>query len=217
MDIISLSIEEVKKELRDKGTKLVFVLGKTCTGKSTFAREISKMDYFHLEMDCVVLESVADKFNIKNRDEAFLVYKGIAPFEWQESFEEAAKNLILKYIDKRKVVVDAAFADPNVLKRIIPNRFNDGYSLIYFHPFNREFYYEGIFNRFAEDVNTEKKSFPIWLEVTPEIIKDYKKNGRKGSKIFSLVKKYGDESADSSLERFELFWKVFPKIILTGH
>lgn len=216
MDTINLSIEEIENKLKEEETKLVFVSGKTCTGKSTFARRISNQGYFHLEIDYVVLKSVVEKFNVLQRDEAFLVYKGKAFHEWQKSFEEAAKKLILKHIDKTKVVVDAAFADPNVLRRIIPEKFNNSFELIYFHPFSRELYYEGILNRFIEDINSEKKSFPIWLEVTEEILEDYKQNGMKSLKVLALVKKYGDESADLSLERFRLFKNIFPKIVLTG-
>lgn len=213
----SISVDEVRKSVELNQPNLIFIIGKTCTGKSTFAKSLEDQDYKHIELDFVVVDSVVNKFKLSNRGKAFSVYKGIANPTWQKSFEEAARSLISNELIKSRIIVDAAVADPNVLRRIIPDEYKNNFALIYFHPFDIEFYYEGILNRFINDVKTKSRSFPIWDEMTEEILDDYKIYGEKGIKVLSLVKKYGGESAELSIERFEKFEKVFPEIILTGH
>lgn len=217
MDPEHLSIEEVRERLCTDNPKLVFVMGKTCTGKSTFAKSLAKQRYKHLELDFTVINDVVKKFEVSDRGEAFLVYKGTAKSDWQKTFEDAASKLIKNELLTSKIVVDAAIADPNVLKRIIPDEYINDFKLIYFHPFDRKFYFQGILNRFIDDARNSRRSFPIWNEITEEIWDDYQRNGEKGMKVISIVNKYGTESADLSVERFEKFKKVFPEIILTGH
>ena len=212
-----LLIEAVKNLLDQNNPRLIFIIGKTCTGKSTFAKSLDEQNYKHLELDYIVLESVIKKFKLSDRDKAFSVYKGIANSDWQNSFETAVRSLIEEELKKSKIIVDAAFADPSVLKRVIPSEDESNFALIYFHPFDVHFYYQGILNRFMIDVKTKSRSFPIWDRVTEEILDDFKIHGEKGTKLLSFVRKYGDESVKKSVERFEIFEKVFPEIILTGY
>ncbi|MFA5024959.1 MAG: hypothetical protein WC503_00430 [Candidatus Shapirobacteria bacterium] len=210
------SIKEVKKIIGKEQPKLVFIAGKTCVGKSTFARDLKIWEYEHLELDLVVRESVIKRFGVLNPNEAFLVYKGIAPENWQKSFEKATHKLIEERLKFSKVVVDAALADVGVLKRVFSKKL-DNFFCVYIHPFSRDFYYKNIFNRFVNDAKNNTRSFPIWDYVTPEVFDDYQINGNQGLMINQVVYQYADESTKLSKERFELFEKAYPKIILTGN
>lgn len=211
-----LSIQEAKKIIVKEQPKLVFVAGKTCVGKSTFARDLKTWGYEHLELDLVVRESVIKKFKVLNENEAFLVYKGIALGKWQRSFEKATYKLVRERLKFSKVVVDAALADVGVIKRIFLGKL-DNFLCVYIHPFTRNFYYINIFNRFVNDVKNNTKSFPIWDYVTPEIYDDYLLNGENGLKIKQVICRYRDESIALSKERFHNFEKEIPNIILSGH
>ena len=61
-----LLIEAVKNLLDQNNPRLIFIIGKTCTGKSTFAKSLDEQNYKHLELDYIVLESVIKKFKLSN-------------------------------------------------------------------------------------------------------------------------------------------------------
>lgn len=208
----NFTIEELKEKIRNEQPKIIFLAGKSCTGKSTFAQSIEEFGYRHVEFDLIVRQFVRDKFKLDN-SEAFRVYKGDTLKEWQESFEVAAKKLVEGKAKESKIVIDAAVADPKIIKRIL----NQDFMLIYFHPFNKDFYVNNILKRFSEDVTENKISFPLWDHITEEILSDYKTNGRKGQKISKLVNEYAEDRTKKSEDRFKFFKKEYPKIILTGH
>lgn len=217
MELTHISIEKLKSYLETRQPKLIFVIGKTCTGKSTFAKSLKMRGYSHLELDFTVIDSVVKRYKVLDQGKAFLVYKGMAKSDWQKSFENDALKLIQKNLTQSKVVVDAAFADPGVLKKIITKGCIKDFEVIYFHPINKESYCKGILSRFIDDIKTNKHSFYIWDEVTNDILDDYYKNGESGLKVTQLVNKYGEESMNLSVDRLNKFKKVFPEIILTGY
>ncbi len=216
MDKSNISIGKLREKIKNDSPKIIYISGKTCTGKSTFARSLKEFGYEHLELDFLVHESVKDKFNIKDNGEAFKVYKGIAPIDWQNSFEFATHKYILEKSKSSKIIVDAAIATPEVLKKIFSDELSY-FMFIYLHPFDQNFYYQCIFERFTNDYKTKFRSFPLWDKATPEILEDFINNGEKSEKVMKIVRDYGDNSTKISTERFELFKKVYPNIILTGH
>ena len=216
MELRHFTIKEVEKKIEKEQPRLIFLAGKTCVGKSTFARSLKKFSYKHLELDLLIREKVVKKFKIADANEAYLVYKDKAPREWQQSFEKATHNLIEENLKFSKIVVDAAIADVKVLKRIFSENLND-FLCVYLYPFDQKFYYQAIFNRFVKDIKTKTQSFPIWDYITPEILDDYLKNGKDGRKIDGVIRRYRDESTALSAKRYEKFKRAYPKIILSGH
>ena len=210
-----MTTNQVKERIICEKPQIVVLCGKTCTGKSTFARELESLNYKHIEFDLIVRESVRNKFGAKDK-EAFTVYGGIAPKEWQESFETTAKGFIDNMLAVSNIALDSAIADPTVLQRIL-GKHADEICLVYFHPFDRGFYYQSISKRFSDDVINKKVSFPIWDHITEVQLSDYKVNGIKGNEISKKIKQYADESIEKSKERLELFKTAFPSIIITGH
>ncbi len=211
-----LNIEDLKKQIKRDLPRLIFLAGKTCTGKSTFALDLKNLGYKHIELDVVVRQNVVQKFPMSDQSQAFSVYTGNAPKEWQISFEKATRTLIKEELKSSKVVVEAAIADVNILKRIFTGELKY-FVIIFFHPFNRKFYYLSILNKFIDDLRTQKRSFPLWRYVTPEVINDYNKKEKKGAKVRKLIREYADQSIINSVKRYQAFKNVYPNIILTGY
>ncbi len=206
-------MEELVKEGHGS---LIVLVGKTSTGKSTFAKKIGRFGFNHIELDHTVRQSVVEKFKLGAEGKAFAVYKGTALKEWQDSFERSARKLIKEKLSSEKVVIDAAFANTEVVKRILKD-LGVNYLVIYFHPFNKDFYYKSIFSRFEDDYKKKARSFPIWDFLSPEDLADFVEKGEVSQKIWLVIKKYADESIKLSVERYENFAKEFPEIMLTGH
>ena len=215
METAHLSSDGLSELVKTTLPRLIFITGKTCTGKSTFAKSIVELGYEHLELDFVVRESVVNKFEESKGGKAFSVYKGEAPKEWQDSFESAAKELIVNKLAQSKVIVDAALATPEVVGRIFSGELAD-FMFAYLHPFDVAFYNEYIMARLVNDIETMGRSFPIWDFMTAEAIDDYRRNGKNGEKIQRIVKDYAEQSIKTSVERYEKFKTVYPNILLVG-
>jgi adenylate kinase family enzyme len=216
MDLKHFTIQEVREKILQEKPKLILLTGQTCMGKSTFAKSLVSAGYKHIEVDVLIKNEIVKKFNVKNEDEAYHVYKGTAPSKWQNLFESFTKNTIQKELGNSKVIVDAAIADIGVLNRIFSENLSD-FFCIYLFPFNREIYFQNIFNRFQKDIKNNTKTFTFWDYVTPEIYDDYLKYGKNSQKIFQVIDRYRDESMALSIERFNIFKKMIPNIILSGH
>lgn len=215
METAHLSSDGLSELVKNKLPRLIFITGKTCTGKSTFAKSIVELGYEHLELDFVVRESVVNKFEESKGGKAFFVYKGDAPGEWQDSFEAAAKKLMVEKVNQSKVIVDAALASPEVVGRIFSGELSE-FMFVYLHPFDVPFYYEYIVARVVNDIETMGRSFPIWDFMTAEAVDDYRRNGRVGEKIQRIVEDYGEQSIKTSEERYQNFKEVYPNILLVG-
>jgi hypothetical protein len=209
-------VDEVRQIINQKQPKLIFLGGKTCTGKTTFANSLVPIGYQQIELDPIVRKYVSDKYKLEDQSIGFNVYKGNAPPNWQKSFEDSSHRVIKNKLKKIKVVVDAAIADVDVLKRIFHKELEKS-TLIFFHPFDEDFYVHSIFNRFDSDLKNNRQTFPIWEFITTESVDDYTKNGESGKIINNIIKNYAKESTLKSEKRYEKFKNEFPNILLTGH
>lgn len=216
MDLKHFTIQEVREKISQEKPKLILLTGQTCMGKSTFAKSLVGMGYKHIEVDVLIKNEIVNRFKVVNEDEAYQVYKGTAPSEWQNFFESITNNIIHKELESSKVIVDAAIADIGVLNRIFSGALSD-FFCIYFFPFDREIYFQNIFNRFQRDIKNKTKTFTFWDYVTPEIYDDYLKYGKNSQKIIQIVDRYRNESMALSIERFNIYIEKIPDIILTGH
>jgi adenylate kinase family enzyme len=211
-----ITIANLEERIGRELPAVVFVVGKTCTGKSTFARSLARYDYKQIELDWLVREHIAVKITQKNRSEAFLVYGGNGRPDWQAIFEQEANALIKSEVEGSKIVVDVAISNPEVLRRIIGENLSN-YIIVFIHPHDKEFYRKSVTNRFLEDAAEDKITFPIWDFVTPEIEADFRQHGVAGELISNLIFKYADEGRLLSEQRLQNFLKIFPNMIVTGH
>ncbi len=62
--------EEILAEIENQKTRIVYVSGKTCTGKTTFANEVHALGYVGIELDKIVTTAVIEPFNIQPPNEA---------------------------------------------------------------------------------------------------------------------------------------------------
>ncbi len=203
-------IVSIEKEL----PLIIFIAGKACSGKSTFAHKIQGLGYDLVEFDKIVREKIRDGRNV-SRAEAFAVYGGSAERGIQTFFEDEARSLVLEKITESRIVIDAAIADPKILKRILSDQ-STQLCLIYLHPFDQDLYRQAMMARFVEDIPNEKKSFALWDFVTSEILEDFETHGEKGKKISDFVNNYADTAREQSVDRFNIFKKEYPEIILSG-
>lgn len=216
MPLKRVSLFQVRQFIKTSLPSLIFVTGKACSGKSFFARSLEKYGYKHLSFDHFVHEAVIKKFKVTDPGIAFGVYRGVAPPQWQASFETEAHKLIRESLQKNRVVVDAAIGSLSVMENIFKDKLAD-FTFIYIHPFDKNYYYRSMFRRFREDVAAKQVSCYLWDFVTPKILADYRQHGSKSPLAHKLVQNYAEESIRRSRQRLKMFFKAYPNLILTGH
>src|SRR5579863_8708520 len=91
-----MNVDEAFTFVKNTKPGLVYVAGKTSTGKSTFAdRLYTRLGYQVINLDAIVDEAVIQPFRLKDRGEAFgEVYKERSQTIWIEAFTGAARTAI---------------------------------------------------------------------------------------------------------------------------
>jgi dephospho-CoA kinase len=91
---MKLTTNQVKERIICEKPQIVVLCGKTCTGKSTFARELESLNYKHIEFDLIVRESVRNKFGAKDK-EAFTVMAGLPQRNGKNLLKLQPKGLLI--------------------------------------------------------------------------------------------------------------------------
>jgi tRNA uridine 5-carbamoylmethylation protein Kti12 len=87
---------EAKEYILKKQTRLVYVSGKTCSGKTTFSSDLEKEGHTRIELDKIVMESVVHAFRVEPGVGFLTAYRGEGPEEQTASFVATAKNTFPK-------------------------------------------------------------------------------------------------------------------------
>jgi guanylate kinase len=116
-------LEKIKRE----NPRLVYLSGKTSTGKSTLANELRDMyGYSKIELDDIVFSAVIEPFNVEIPTNAFrTVYRDTEPKEQVEAFIEASKKEIKEILKLAPIVVEGSIAKTRVLKEVFSGNLQD--------------------------------------------------------------------------------------------
>lgn len=206
MSIIKESFDNGVNILKVIRPKLIFLTGKSGTGKSYLSGKLEKVGYIQLELDLIV-RRLGKKLNIgeaPNYNTAFQVYKGKGPTNFKKEFVTE----IHKFFEKNEgkpIIVDGAISDPLMIKKVFSKKYKV-FTFVYLFPNSVNKYAERIMKRFIKDVTIGKKTLPFWSEVPKEFdrkealktkkLKDFigvmaKKMKKKSDQRFDSFKNYG--------------------------
>lgn len=205
-------IEAIKK-IEEQRPQVVYLSGKTCTGKTTFAKKLQTLGYSIIELDPVVVNSVVIPFEV-DRGEAFLTaYRGIGSKEHTKAFTDAAKKEIQEMLKVSPVVVEGAIATPHILKEVLSNYLND-FNFVFLHPVNLEVYSARIKERFIAGAATGTSGLPkhFWEIVDQSDLEHFVTTGRLNDGIKKTIDAYATMSSAESLKRLQQFGEVFTDI-----
>ena len=214
---MKLTRDKLFTYIKDTKPTIVYVSGKTSTGKTTFSNKLSaELGYFQIEFDQIVNDSVVKKYDIKNGTDAFIVsYRDGEPNEWRESFINAAKYTLINTLKKGSLVAEGAIANPDTIKKIFTDELKD-FLFIYFHPSNKQAYSKRIKERFLKGAHDNTSGLPkeFWNLIPNNEIKKYKTTREITSLIEKGINEYTEFSIKKSKERLELLQESFPEIIV---
>lgn len=210
MDTLSV-LEKIQQE----NPRLVYLSGKTCTGKTTFAIVLEGQGYSRVELDKIVTRSVVIPFEVLPGDGFRAAYREDGPLEHTEAFIVSAKSEITERFKDSPLVIEGAVAKSRILKEIFSGTLGD-FIFIYFHPINIDVYAERILTRFVAGARTNTSGLPkdFWTLVQEDDLKEVMDAGTVGAGITDAVRQYASKSMEESARRLGHLKESFPDIVV---
>lgn len=206
--------EEVLKEIEGQRPRILYISGKTCTGKTTFAREVERLGYSSIELDSIVNASVTRPFGIMNTSDAFITaYRDEGPRDQADAFIAAAHSEIGEKSEESPVVIEGAVAKNRILEGIFSGSISD-FFFVYFHPVHLEAYVDRIRSRFIAGARDNTSGLPkrFWNLVQDADLKKFIDEGVVNEGIEHSFYAYAEESMKESQDRILHFKERFPNI-----
>lgn len=202
--MLTLSLSDAEHVL--KITKPTFLLvGRSGTGKSTFAKKLVKSGYLHLELDKVV-RTIAKEYNIKGKELSDLygdIYLGRAKREIMSLFVQ----IVRECIKSKYVVIDGSLGHEPTIRRIL----GKDAIIVFLYPESAKSYYERLVSRLHDSVKIKNYKFGEM----GEIIEEYEANGmsKKTIRLLKKLARFYTEKGRLALERFSMFENVIKVLV----
>jgi predicted kinase len=201
-----MTFDEALRFVRETEPNILYIGGKTSTGKSTFAAQLKEdLRYKVVELDKVVQGSVILPLKISNHGEAFNeVYKRRDKLDWIQRFIEAADNEAAEVIKtSSRVIIDGAVANPVTLRELLASL--PGVVILYFHPTDLDVYERNLTNRFKMATPTHTAGLPtqFWDLVDKAEFQRFCETGVISVPLRESISKYAHKSQESSEQRID--------------
>ncbi|MAG12778.1 hypothetical protein CL630_03130 [bacterium] len=210
-----MNLEGVYKKIKNTKPQIVYISGKTSTGKTTFAHQlVEDLGYVSISFDQIVQKNVVEKFGVDDVPKAYVVaYRFGEPSEWREAFITGAQQELRKAILRGNVVVEGSMANPHTLKSIFSDTLSD-FEFIYIHPTPIEKYTSRIYKRFIGGVRKGTSGLPkdFWPMLPNGELEKFKKTGEMTNDIENSIKEFSKKSQTESSERLRVLQEVFSDI-----
>lgn len=205
--------ELVAEIVQDKAT-LIYISGKTSTGKTTLANQLqNELSYSLVSFDTLVHESVVKKFYVIDVPHAYVVaYRDGEPEEWRESFILSAKNEINSHMGNG-IILEGAIANPETLQKIVSEHLSK-FFFIYIHPSNLELYTTRIRERFVAGAADNTSGLPkdFWPMLPHGALEIFQDTNLITPVIEKVIQEFALKSQSESAGRLEAMKSYFPNI-----
>lgn len=208
-----MTVDQMYHIIATRKPLVVYISGKTSTGKSTFGRRLSDgLDYHVVELEAILLEIIDDK----GWDEQSTFRKVLHDTENSEEkslFLEATDELIKNALAQGvPLVIEGAVANVEMLARILkPTRHM---LFLYFHPTDLDFYVRNLTKRFLESGPDSLGGLPLtfWKLIDKEEFKEFCQTRQLSDNLEKSIHEYARKSQEESLPRLNEFRKKFGDI-----
>lgn len=187
-------------DLLKTNSKLIFIVGKAASGKTTVAKTFESNGYYLVSMDNVVKNQIIPKFK-KEIDgefngEEWRIYRLYRSNDYGSTIDKARTMFvgIMKDIIKKhkRVVVEGSLSNTNMIKQIFGT--SKDFTLYFVQPKDEQTYVMRLKQRFMEDPdNYGRLGFLKWSDKDGSALADYKQNGIDGKIIKEFIEVIGKE------------------------
>jgi AAA+ ATPase superfamily predicted ATPase len=210
-----LNIENLFKNIQEENFSLIFLTGKTSTGKTTFSNKLTSIGYQVIKLDDIIISSIYNKYNPHDISSAFAVYKGNVPVEWAASFIQATREEINLKIKYGPVLIEGTLANNEIIKKIF-NKELQNFQFVFLLPVNVSAYTDKIRNRFVSGITSNTTYLPeeFFKTVSELDIKDYLRTMQTSDVLLRKIENFARWSMEESLRRLDYFNQSFSDIIV---
>lgn len=200
-------------DLHKAQPRLIFLTGKTSTGKTTLSNQLKGQGYQVVNLDPVVIDSVVKKFKVEEQI-AFRVYGGKVAEEWISSFVEAARVVIMAALEHGPVIVEGALANNGMLKKVFSGQLNN-FLFTFLHPTDSTAYAMRITERYVAGIETNTTDLPeYFLNDIKEETKNYLLTKKVDDILARRILDFAQWSIGESQRRLDYFREEFDKIVV---
>jgi len=209
-----MTTDQIYQQIVEKKPKVIYISGKTSTGKSTFSRRLrDELGYQVIELEAVLLE-VVEKHGFDEQSTFRKVLYEQGEFKEKDLFLEATDMIISEALSKNHpLVIEGAVANTQTLRRILQPA-SELYFL-YFHPANIDVYIRNLTSRFMQSSKTSYGGLPLkfWQLVNDDEFHVFCDTRKLTPGISSSISRYAQMSQAESLTRLDEFNQEFKDII----
>lgn len=210
--------DEAFKFIEGIKAPVIFLTGKTSTGKTTFSKElVGRLGYTTIELDNIVNEFIVKDNPTEKTSDIFIdVYRNASNQIWKDQFINATKNAITNA--SKPVIVDGALANTDVMKAI----FLEDVMIVFMHPDSLERYIERLVARFKGGMSTqnsrENTGLPkaFWSMVNQGDIDNFLETEEINSSLAKSFRVYAESSQKESFKRLNVFQSSFKNILIVN-
>lgn len=216
-----MTINETYQQVCNTQPPLLYLSGKTCTGKTTFSDRLKvACAYEVINLDDVVNDSIVKPLGLQDSQGDVFVsaYKTADNALWIDIFVQEAQSRIKGLLTQhKKVIIDGAIANPEVITRLF-----DGLPdvlFVYFHPgTSSRDYLRNLTSRFKDTTADNPNGLPnnFWSCVDQDQFMRFCQDKVITAELKQSIARYAQQSSESSIKRLETFHKDFPDIIVVS-
>jgi len=211
------SSDELYDWLKVNKPPLIYVSGKTSTGKSTFARKLrDTLDYDVIELEAVLLE-VVKRYHLDEQSTFHKVLWETDDSREKRLFFSQTDHLISEHLKLgHRLVLEGAFANGDTLQRVlkpVPKLV-----FIYFHPTNLDAYLRNLTQRFMQSDHDSLAGLPrsFWSLIDKTEFAEFCETRHVSKGLEHSIKEYAMASMSSSNERLTDFKQRFGGVVVVG-
>jgi adenylate kinase family enzyme len=209
-----VTVNEIYQTIANEKPSVIYLSGKTSTGKSTFARKLrDSLGYRVIELEAVLLQIVTEK----GFDEQSTFRKVLNdPGDLEEKalfFEETDRAISAAISKDRPVVIEGSVANVDTLQRIL--RPAEGAFFVYFHPNDINAYLRNLTSRFLQSNEDSYAGLPLtfWQLIDRKEFKAFCETGELTEGLSGSIREFAEASRTDSLARLTNFRQKFKDII----
>ena len=210
-----MAVDEIYKDIIQKRPSVVYVSGKTSTGKSTFARKLQDdLGYYVIELEAVLLEIVKG-YGFEEQSTFRKVLYDSGEFAEKVLFIEATDKVMADVINQGlPIVIESAVANVETLQRILKPASN--LFFLYFHPNIADVYVRNLTNRFMQSGKESYGGLPLkfWRFIDDKEFKQFCTTRELSNDLKSSIRQYALTSQEESLTRLNEFRQKFSNIVV---
>jgi adenylate kinase family enzyme len=207
------NFEPAYEEIEKNHPKLIYLSGKTSTGKTTLANSLQdKYKVAVIELDQIIHDIKAQRAI----DKFIAIYRHRDEVELIELFVDRVKQEINKALRNHTLVVfEGAIANSETLYEIVQEWLDD-FLFIYLEPTDLEQYRARLLSRFMLATHNDRSGLPsgLWEGFRSEELEEFFSSRQITPELNNVITAYAKESMQESQARLKMFQSAFKDILV---